>query len=205
MNPPTPHDPGVQKLLDAVRLGELARITRLLDDGVSVDAADSNGKTVLMVAAHEGLAQTMGLLLARGARVDLVSDTGDTALHWSVETNDMAPDEESMKLLLAHGANINAKNHLGQTPLLKCVLSAVEHYDGYAEVADYCPVMTVLMANGADMGVVDDQGRSLREIMEANAEAFIPAQARRVIAMIEADGLQARTPNTSRSAGARRI
>ena len=49
------------------RYGELAEVSELLTAGVSVDAADADGRTALFFAAANGHAAVVQLLLANGA------------------------------------------------------------------------------------------------------------------------------------------
>lgn len=55
----------------------------LLQNGVSVDVADNNGFTPLMVASQYGHAMLVAYLIGRGANVSVADKEGDTALHWA--------------------------------------------------------------------------------------------------------------------------
>jgi len=104
----------------AVRGGNRAMTEWLINNGADVNARDEVGWTPLHVAAQYGHKDIIELLLARGADVnakipseDHETDTpghygfnpyaGMTALHLAVE------DAEGVKLLIAHGAGINAR------------------------------------------------------------------------------------------------
>ena len=54
-------------LLQCARYGELAEVSELLAAGVSADAADADGRTALFLAAANGHAAVVQLLLANGA------------------------------------------------------------------------------------------------------------------------------------------
>ena len=54
----------------AVRQGDLATLTRLIEAGADVNAKDQHGQTGLMVAAHKGHADLVRLLLNHGADLD---------------------------------------------------------------------------------------------------------------------------------------
>ncbi|PYH37680.1 ankyrin repeat domain-containing protein [Aspergillus neoniger CBS 115656] len=56
-----------QKLLEAAAKGETAKVEHLLDNGANVSAADSQGHTVLHVAASGGHVDIISILLRRGA------------------------------------------------------------------------------------------------------------------------------------------
>ncbi len=67
-------------LCDAASAGDLARVRRLLADGVSEDSADEDATTALMAAAYAGEAEVVHLLLDAGADPNLQDESGLTAL-----------------------------------------------------------------------------------------------------------------------------
>lgn len=70
---------------------------------------DSNGDTLLHVAAQLGDLRTVELLLRAGVDVNQVGDMGNTALHY-------AKSEEVASLLLAYGASPDVTNEFGRQP-----------------------------------------------------------------------------------------
>jgi ankyrin repeat protein len=70
---------------EAVRKGDLAAVTALLDKGADVNAKFRYGATALFKAAERGHAEIVKLLLSRGADVT-VKDTfyGATAMTWAL-------------------------------------------------------------------------------------------------------------------------
>ncbi|MDD9901323.1 MAG: ankyrin repeat domain-containing protein [Alphaproteobacteria bacterium] len=83
----------------------------LIAQGADVNAKDaSSGETLLMKAAWHGLADVVELALAHGACITDKDLVRQSALHY---TNNPA----TMKLLLDHGADINATDQEGYTPL----------------------------------------------------------------------------------------
>src|SRR6185295_9477353 len=91
-------------LLDAAKLGELARTTQLLTGGGSVDTADRRGFTLLMWASAGGHVELVRGLLERGAAPDRRAADGTTALMLAASNG--FPDV--VRLLLARGVNVAA-------------------------------------------------------------------------------------------------
>lgn len=76
------------QLYEAVRKGDLAAVTTLLDQGADVNAKFRYGATALFKAAERGHTEIVKLLLARGADVT-VKDTfyGATAMTWALDND----------------------------------------------------------------------------------------------------------------------
>ena len=74
------------QLYEAVRKGDLAAVTALLDKGADVNAKFRYGATALFKAAERGHVEIAKLLLARGADAT-VKDTfyGATAMSWALD------------------------------------------------------------------------------------------------------------------------
>jgi uncharacterized protein len=106
---------GITPLYLACSNASVSMIRLLLDAGADPNAAyPSNGETPLMtVIRAEDNPQAIQLLLDRGAAVN-AKDTvvGETALMWAVREN--RPD--TVKLLLAHGAEVDVRTRVGQAP-----------------------------------------------------------------------------------------
>jgi hypothetical protein len=76
------------QLFEAVRAGDAARVTALLDKGADVNARFRYGTTALFKAAERGHLEVAKVLLARGADV-AVKDTfyGSTAISWALQND----------------------------------------------------------------------------------------------------------------------
>jgi len=118
---------GTTPFLRAARNGDVAAMRVLLDHGADPARTQKNGTTALMLASGTGRGQgvfakdyaTEGQLLSavqflveRGAAVNAANDSGQTALHIAAQASDGIVD-----YLAAHGANLEAKDKQGRTPL----------------------------------------------------------------------------------------
>ena len=61
----------------------------LLERGADINALSINGSTPLMMAAREGKEAIAKVLLAAGARRDIVNERGDDALRWAMRYNNL--------------------------------------------------------------------------------------------------------------------
>jgi ankyrin repeat protein len=103
------------ELLEAAGTGNLAALTRALQKGADVDARDAGfGRTALMTASMHSAIPIMRALLDAGAGVNLQATLGETALILAAS----ARGGESIKLLLASGADPNIADRHQKTPLM---------------------------------------------------------------------------------------
>ena len=186
-------------------MGEYQKIRRLLAQGVDVNATNPRGVNALMIAAHEGLPDTLRLLLEAGASVSSYDDAGDTPLHWAVELNDTAPDCLCIELLLEAGADIGVQNQKFETALLKCAETAVVYESTYGGTQDYSHVMLLLIDRGAEVSICNQNQESLRDIMTNNPQAFDQDPLRATLAAIDRKLLEVKTNITLSSNPSRRI
>jgi hypothetical protein len=146
-----------------------------MDGGANKEAADKEGMTALMCAAHKGHADCVRLLMGGGASKEAKEETGLTALMWAAENGhtdcvrllmDGGADKEAtdqtgmtaliaaaedgrtecVRLLMDGGANKNAKDECGWTALI----SAAEN--------GQMDCVRLLITGGADIGARDDTG-----------------------------------------------
>jgi len=147
----------------AAMAGDPATVSLLLAKG-----ADANRKmnllgmfpaTPMFAAVGFGDPAIMTLLVKGGAKIDDVDRDQMTALHWAVLANHAG----AAKALLAAGANVNAVDRFGYTPLL------------YAATVDFGNADTVgpLLAAGADPSLKGKDGKSAE--MQAKDVSYLRA------------------------------
>jgi uncharacterized protein len=127
------HRLGDQALMIAARrhVAETAEVGAqilqlLLANGAEVNARGYWGTTALMGANTPA---KVDLLVAKGAPVEAKNDEGETALLMAAERADI----DVVSALLQHGADVNAPDKKGDTPLLRAL--AYETYGPAEEVA----------------------------------------------------------------------
>ena len=103
-----------KELRNAASVDDDEAITRLLDAGADVNAANQFGKTALMNAVENGNILTTSILLSRGADVNKETIVGLTALTFAAENGQI----ELTALLLERGAYLEARTRSGLTALL---------------------------------------------------------------------------------------
>jgi len=111
--PGVPPDPTATRMMDALRLGDRATFTRLLNTSPeAVNRKGPGGSTPLMFAALYGDAATVRTVLEKGADPNTRNERGATALMWAVT------DAEKTRLLLAKKSDPNLRSNDGRTALL---------------------------------------------------------------------------------------
>jgi len=131
---------GATPLLRAAKSGDVEMMKLLLAAGADPKAALANTNALMFAAGFgwrdgspiapsydqgspEEATQAIALLLDLGLDLNAVNDNGDTALHVAA-TGRGSP--EIVRFLIARGANPQAKNKRGQTPLAAAMASRKE-------------------------------------------------------------------------------
>src|SRR3984893_11252161 len=118
---------GATPLMRAAKGGDYAVMRALLDGGADAALTQRNGATALMLAAGLGrgagafqkdvgteadLLEAVKLCVEHGVDVNAVNATGETALHFAVQSGDSL-----VKYLAQKGALLDVKDKQGRTPL----------------------------------------------------------------------------------------
>ena len=106
---------------------------------VSVNSADQNGDTPLMVAVTSKNMESVNALIAAGANVNAKSKDGFTPLL-------LAPNADSVWALITAGANVNEAGANGDTPLMVAI------------VGKDLEVFKALIAKGANVNTKSKDG-----------------------------------------------
>ena len=108
-----PLNPKAVAMVDALRTGDLREFMQFVaGDPKLLNARGPEGSTPFMYAVLYTGAATLEDLLKQGADVSKRNDANATALMWA------ATDLEKARLLLAHGADVNARSTDMRTPLM---------------------------------------------------------------------------------------
>jgi uncharacterized protein len=103
----------MEDIFNAIRAHDQTTLNEYLRMGGDVDARDSNGMTVLILAVDAGCDSIVEFLLEHKASPNLTDRWGQTALMLAAGRNNLG----CAKLLLAGGAALNTKAKNGLTAL----------------------------------------------------------------------------------------
>jgi uncharacterized protein len=178
---------GSTALMFAAR-GDLASTRTLLDAGADTSVAIPDwGGTALIIASTMGQAEIVDALLKKGADLKQRDSNSFTALHAAVRDSDYGAERDqrvravaTVKVLLAHGADPNARLHQ-EKPTVRG-LDEVE-FEGATPVAlaaevNNLPVIKLLVDAGADPNIPTVHGTTA--LMLASGAATDVQRARSV-------------------------
>lgn len=154
---------------------ETARI--LLKNGANVQATASDGRTALHGAAEKGDIDLIRFLLERGGNVNAATTMGkETALHTvvgivAIHTPTEPQVSAIVALLLDQGANLEAKNESGATPLRKAIDRMVSG-SGKIGPASNTSRFNMLVEKGADRFATDNSGIRVVDLVDTDYWLF---------------------------------
>jgi ankyrin repeat protein len=106
---------GVSPIFAAVTWGHMSMLELLMQHGADDFVTADRGYTLLMHAAKTDQSEAAEFLIDKGLSVQADDDIGYTALHYAAAST--SEGTETMRVLLAHGADVSARNTAGGTPL----------------------------------------------------------------------------------------
>jgi ankyrin repeat protein len=136
---------------EAAAAGVVDRVAALLEaDPSSANAWSPDGFQPLGLACYFGHRPVVEQLLEHGAEINTPARNpmGVTALHAALA----GPDPEAARLLVARGADVNARQSGGNTPLHTTA------FNGHLELT------RVLLEAGADPSLQSDDGKTARDV-----------------------------------------
>lgn len=138
--------------------GDFEKTKELVDQGVDVNAANSNGASALMLASFNGHHKVAFYLLDHKANVRHTDSGGFNALMLACES--ASPDLKLVRRLLTLGSDVNAYSNGKSTALMTAAKS------GHLEI------VKLLIENGASINVANSDHRVTPLIWAANGGHF---------------------------------
>lgn len=151
---------GLTPLTAAAYNGNAAIVTDLLAHHADPNTPDNTEKTAILYAAAKGFTPVVQLLLKAGVDAKAAYGNHLTALMWAAGYADGAgiDDAQSVaKLLLDHGALLDAADNRGRTALM------IAAETGHVEMVD------LLLRRGADRNLRDKSGKSAVDLATSEA------------------------------------
>ena len=191
-------------LAEAAAEGDTSRIRRLVAAGADPNAQGRDGVSVSQWALLNQSPKGLAGLLENGADPSRADSSGETVVHYAAKTNVpvyldillkhradpntrngvtratplvpalMANRDENFRMLLAAGADPNAADRMGDTPL-----HVAAKINAFARVLD-------LLKAGADPGAANNRGTTFQAYLDRTPENILNEQARREKAEINA-------------------
>ena len=147
-----PLDPKAISMVESLRLADRTAFNKAVaEDAKLLNARGPEGSTPFMYAVLYTDVPFLEKLIKKGADTNKSNDAGATALMWA------ALDLEKTRLLLAHGANPNAKSADSRTPLMVAA----------SRPANLATVK-LLLARGANLNPTDNPAAESSPLLEAS-------------------------------------
>jgi uncharacterized protein len=148
-------------IFEAASLGKLERLKDCAGDVAALNSRSSDGFTALHFACYFGPAEAARVLVEKGASVDVVASnpTRVMPLHSAASARNL----DAARLLLKHGAPINARQQAGWTP----IHAAAQNGDR--------AMVELMLKHGADPQLSNDDGKTPARIAREKGHAQIAA------------------------------
>ena len=133
-------------IFEAASLGRADRLRECLRDAATLNAYSKDGFTALHFACYFGQPESARLLLDKGAKADAIA--ANATLVMPLHSAASARNFEAARLLLEHGAPINARQQGGWGPIHAAA------QNGDREMVD------LFLKHGADSEIANDAGKT---------------------------------------------
>ncbi|KAK7974381.1 hypothetical protein PG989_016229 [Apiospora arundinis] len=136
---------------------DLEHLDEIVDGEIDLEVEDEHGEKPLYLSTRLGLLDVVQLLLEKGASVESQNTRSlnfPNALHQAVDKNSLPIAE----VLLRHGANVNASDWNGTTPLAISVLKRE------------LKMVDLLLQYGADKDAIHSNGVTITSLAEGSPE-----------------------------------
>ncbi len=115
-----PWQPKPSEVWDAIAQGDLAKVQKLLDNGMDVDTTDRQGRCLLSAAIIAEKPNVAMLIIERGPNLNLQDVNGWAPLHFAARH--YLPDV--VATLIDKEARIDIRDVRGNTPLYRAVFES---------------------------------------------------------------------------------
>lgn len=142
---------------EAAAIGQTERVKELLDeDARRLDSFSTEGFAAVALAAHFGHRETTQFLIDEGADVNVIArhPLQVTPLHAALFGRQI----KTARLLIDHGADLNLKR--GGSGWPRAGWTALHYAAGFG----YIELIELMIARGADLNVLDDEGRTALKV-----------------------------------------
>jgi ankyrin repeat protein len=157
---------GHTPLHESCRTGVLDIVKWLLERGADADALCCKLYSPVHVSADNGSLQALKLLIVHNANIDIKTVHGKRPLHVAASPNVQRDHVEIMQLLLDKGADPNARDKNGSTPLHHS--SWWKRAVGYPATQGTVEGTRLLIMHGADVNAEDNEGRTPMQVALEN-------------------------------------
>lgn len=161
----------------------------ILNKNVNIDEVNNIGDTALHKAVYYSNMEIIKLLLSRGADVNLKNDEGQTVLHYAqdeitrilieyksnihnIDVRGCTPlhsaceiaDLKTIKLMLKNGADLNARDSKGRTP----VMHVLGHPDSQVQIDTNPNPLQIMpfLLDYSEVNLKDKEGNNILEVRE---------------------------------------